>query len=203
MEIHPPEGPLRSLRDFLAHLLTITVGILIALSLEAMVESFHHRSLVKEARENLRAEISTGRQDLRDSLDSAEALKGNIEAAITTLERLADGEMAGRKFQIGMRAASLDDTSWQTAQRTGAVSFMSYEEVKRYAGIYGLQAQYLAVQQKLVERILETDIRPGDAGVRAAAIAALRADQRSLDGLRQFGAALMQQYDDYLKAEVP
>ena len=33
MDIHPPEGPVHSFKDFLFHLLTVTIGILIALSL--------------------------------------------------------------------------------------------------------------------------------------------------------------------------
>jgi hypothetical protein len=34
IEVHPPEEPLHGWRDFLIHLATITIGLLIALSLE-------------------------------------------------------------------------------------------------------------------------------------------------------------------------
>ncbi len=53
MDIHGPQGPIQSVKHFFLHLLTITIGILIALSLEGIVEWAHHRSLVSEARMNL------------------------------------------------------------------------------------------------------------------------------------------------------
>jgi hypothetical protein len=57
MDVHPPHQPIRSWKDFLLHLLTITIGLFIALTLEASIESIHHRHLVREAHRNLRQEI--------------------------------------------------------------------------------------------------------------------------------------------------
>jgi hypothetical protein len=37
MEIHPSQGPIHSFKDFLFHLLTVVIGILIALSLEGLL----------------------------------------------------------------------------------------------------------------------------------------------------------------------
>ena len=48
LEVHPPSEPVHGWRDFLIHLATITIGLLIALSLEGCVEFWHHRSLVHE-----------------------------------------------------------------------------------------------------------------------------------------------------------
>ncbi len=39
LDVHPPHQPVHGWRDFLIHLLTITVGLLIALGLEAVAES--------------------------------------------------------------------------------------------------------------------------------------------------------------------
>jgi hypothetical protein len=50
MDLHPPHQPIHTLKDFLLHLLTITVGLFIALTLEAAIESLHHRHLVRDAR---------------------------------------------------------------------------------------------------------------------------------------------------------
>jgi hypothetical protein len=49
MDVQPPQQPIHSVKDFLLHLLTITVGLLIALALEAAVQYLHHRSLVRDA----------------------------------------------------------------------------------------------------------------------------------------------------------
>ena len=65
MEIHPPHGAIRSWRDFLLQLGTITAGVLIALSFEGIREAIHDRSLVREARENIRREIADNRREIR------------------------------------------------------------------------------------------------------------------------------------------
>ncbi len=57
LDVHPPHTPVHGIRDFLLHLFTITIGLLIALSLEAAVEGMHHRHLVHQARENIRDEV--------------------------------------------------------------------------------------------------------------------------------------------------
>lgn len=49
LDVHAPEHPIGGPRDFLVHLLTITVGLLIALGLENSVEALHHRHQRKEA----------------------------------------------------------------------------------------------------------------------------------------------------------
>ena len=38
MDIHPSQGPIHSFKDFLFHLLTVIIGILIALSLEGLLD---------------------------------------------------------------------------------------------------------------------------------------------------------------------
>ena len=37
MDVHAPHEPIHTWRDFFIHLITITVGLLIAISLEGMV----------------------------------------------------------------------------------------------------------------------------------------------------------------------
>lgn len=53
LDVHAPHG----LSDFFLHLFTITIGLLIALSLEGCVEWQHHRHLVREAEAALHDEI--------------------------------------------------------------------------------------------------------------------------------------------------
>lgn len=48
MEVHPPHEPIHSWRDFLLHLLTITIGLLIALGLEAESAILHGKSTLQE-----------------------------------------------------------------------------------------------------------------------------------------------------------
>ena len=64
IEVHPPTEPVHGWRDFLVHLLTITIGLVIALSLEGCVEWRHHRHLVHEAEASLQREIESNAKGL-------------------------------------------------------------------------------------------------------------------------------------------
>ena len=63
MEIHSP-GPIGSWKEFFRELLTITIGILIALSLDGLLEWQHHRGLAREARSNILIEMRDNRRQL-------------------------------------------------------------------------------------------------------------------------------------------
>jgi hypothetical protein len=56
LDVHPPHHAATTWRDFFIHIVTIVIGLLIAIGLEQTVEYFHHRHEIREAREALAAE---------------------------------------------------------------------------------------------------------------------------------------------------
>jgi hypothetical protein len=56
MDVHAPHEPLHTWRDFWIHLGTITIGLLIAISLEQSVEGLHHVHQRHQLEKDLRAE---------------------------------------------------------------------------------------------------------------------------------------------------
>ena len=68
MEIHAPHQPITSWRDVVVHLAIVTVGILIALGLETLVELKQHRDMGIEARENITHELQDNKRELDDFL---------------------------------------------------------------------------------------------------------------------------------------
>ncbi|HEY6370818.1 MAG TPA: hypothetical protein VIX37_09580 [Candidatus Sulfotelmatobacter sp.] len=83
MEVHPPHGPTRSPKDFLLHLLAITIGLLIALSLEASVGWVHDRRLVREARENIAQEIRDNRRSLTREMTALPSEEQQLEKLLS------------------------------------------------------------------------------------------------------------------------
>jgi len=57
MDLHPPGGPVRSVKDFFVHIGVVTLGILIALGLEQLVEAHHRANLAKIAVAGFRREL--------------------------------------------------------------------------------------------------------------------------------------------------
>jgi hypothetical protein len=141
LDVHPPHSSVHSWRDFLTHLATITIGLFIALMLEAGVAALHHRHLVREARENIRTElrqnVAEAKKDVGYVQDNADNMKSNIEKARqlrSNSHALEHGEM-----HFTFTWSSFNDSAWRSARDTGALAYMPSTEVQRYADAYNQQ----------------------------------------------------------------
>lgn len=204
MEIHAPKAP-HTLKDFLLELLTVTIGILIALSLEGVVQWVHHRNLVHEAEANLTTEIGENQRELKTALDSLLKTQAQL---VHLLDLIHDVELnrknaSALRFSINWTIAELHATSWNTAAATGALAYMSYPEVKRYTRVYDLQQKFQDFQARGFDAAVsvygETARLPKDeARISNAQLAdAARATGRALatvDGLRGVAQALAADY---------
>jgi hypothetical protein len=157
MDIHPPHGTVHSFKDFLFHLLTVILGILIALSLEGLLEWHHHRSLAEQARENLTAEIRENRQRLTRGLALAPAAEQRLKATIEVIEvyrkRHKDNRTSKLDWSFGL--FPLSGTAWSTASSTGALGYMEYSEVQSYTRVYVIQEEFLTLQQHTLAKWLD------------------------------------------------
>jgi hypothetical protein len=170
MDIHPPTGPVESLKDFFTHLLIVTAGILIALSLEGLLEWRHHRELADEARTNIMSEIRANEKDLQVFLNVVPEIRKNQMAFLEAVQGvLGRGKSGAPVPPLSFRLAELSNTSWTTSQTIGALAFMPYAEVKNFAGVYQLQDEYLRLQ-----------VRTEDAVVTALSLLAVNTNPGSL-----------------------
>jgi len=137
LDVHPPHQSIHTWRDFFVHLITITIGLFIALTLEAAVEALHHRHLVKEARASIRREIEENRKLAAANLISVQQDQERIEKDIQALIALRGGaklEHGGLHYTIDWEGFS--DSAWRTAQSTGAINYMDYESTQALTGLY-------------------------------------------------------------------
>lgn len=141
MEIHTPDSPVHSFRDFVVHLVMISLGVLIALGAEGVVQALHHRHLVAEANSSLRAEMQENRATLDKNLPM---LKHNEELLRQSLEDVRnlkkDRKAKAHDINLNLNFFGLSDTSWRTAEATGALALMSYQQAQDYAGYYDVQS---------------------------------------------------------------
>jgi len=166
MEIHAPRHPILTLKEALVHLCIITIGILIALSFEGVLEWVHHRQLVREARQNLQSEI-------RDNQKDVELLLTGLDKTITRFQHAIDvvGDVsapdklndAASVFQDGPgpdRLLSAYVIAWPnsasraTADAAGAFGFMEYTEAHKYADAYEAQALYNRAQDGEIRDVM-------------------------------------------------
>ena len=148
MDIHPPHGGIHSWKDFGVQLVTITAGILIALSLEGIRESFHNRALVREARENIRREIADNKREVDDEIGHIAQRTAKVDTALQFAQDLLKAKRTNvHQLELTLAFPTLSTASWQTAERTGALAHMDYAEVQKYAALYTIQ-EFLAAQHR-------------------------------------------------------
>ena len=140
MEVHPPHEPVHTWREALVHIGLMTVGLFIALMLEALVEYIHHKELVHGARENIRRELEDNHKAaLKDEVFLQQSAE-KIKAGLATLHLLqAQPNAQNQSIECSVEFSDLNDAAWRTARDSGALSYMPLDEVQAYAGVYGLQ----------------------------------------------------------------
>jgi hypothetical protein len=208
MEIHAPDHPITSWKDTVRHLAIITAGVLIALALEGVVAWADHRLLVREPKANLTAEIRSNRKELEASLfANLEREQKELEEADRVAQRLIErGKIEQAPMNLSWNFAELKNAAVTTGQITGAFGFMDYAEVRRFADVYDLQAQFLRAQERQLQefqpvfafigRITESNA-PSPTSIEEwrgrlnTQLAGLRLQE-------QLGRALMKRYDELL-----
>ncbi len=191
MEVHAPHQPIMSKKEFLVHLLAITIGLLIAVGIEGCVEMYREHGLVKEARQTLRDEIQYNSDRMAEALPEIDKERKSVDDSIKFLTRIVEHpkDKAAQNGSIGANYSlvGLHDTAWKTAQATNALSFMPYAEAQRYSDIYGSQKDFMDQENRLVEDeaqllgvFAKTDFGHGDVTPEAASLALER--YRSMAG---------------------
>jgi hypothetical protein len=144
-----------TLKDYFFQLVTITAGVLIALGVDAVVERRANRALVEEARAMIAREIEDNRRELSGEIDGGTARTKGFEDALQFANAFLAGKQTAIKgLNLGASVPTLNSASWQTAERTGALRYMSYAEVRKYAEVYALQDIFVVQQRRLIEKVI-------------------------------------------------
>lgn len=183
-----PRPSKSTLREFGFQLTTIIAGILIALWVDGLVEARRERALVRDAHAAIGRELAENLEALSGTLPSLD----EHERALRTGLRFADdmrkrGKSDVNQLNFGFVIPILNRASWQSAERTGALGYMAFADVKAYAEIYELQDLVVTDQRQQFGRISDVTARllGGEKGdphlMRPAEVEAFRS--RILDAL--------------------
>lgn len=143
----------RLLRDFMMQLVPVTAGILIALLIDGALESRRQDRLVAEAHAAIAAEIADNVKQLDNALPTLDAVEAQLFDMLAMIDDiLTTGTTTRTCCDFGLVAPRLLSASWESAERTGALSYMDYEQVRRYAALYGAQEAILESYANLFGR---------------------------------------------------
>ena len=208
LDVHPPEHGIHGTRDFLLHLFTITIGLLIALGLEASVEAMHHRHQREEAETLVRQEILNNLTKLQDGAPQAIAELHQMSRVLQTLEARAQSQPGAlNEKDFIFHEAPIQDAAWRTAASTGALTLMNYAEVERFSDAYKEQALLQTMEEQALDDYLELVpilANHGKEGVvspetASAAIPFARRVVAHLSGMLDVGAGTIGTYQAALK----
>ena len=186
MDLHPPHRSIHTWKDFLIHLVTITIGLFIALSLEAAVEAMHHRHLVRDARVNLRREIAANHLEYAANVRRLQDNRARLKRDIDELRQLRSGKSVDRDHLTwDWEWNSYGSAAWRAARDSGALSYMDPDLISSYSWIY-VQQDYvntsaLAIVAEETKTAAALQIAVDPANLTAAQIDALLLKTAEID----------------------
>jgi hypothetical protein len=143
--------------DYVFQFITVTAGVLIALFIDGLAETNNNRALVAAAHASIAREVADNLKEIEGLPKSIASADGDIANCLKFADDLlATGKTDVSSLQLNFNLATLNSSSWLTADRTGALSHMSYGEVKEYAELYSLQQLFETVQRRAVDMVADS-----------------------------------------------
>ncbi len=151
LDVHPPHKAIHGTGEFLLHLFTITIGLLIAVGIEGAVERHHHTDLAKEAQEVLNGEIRKNEASVTDALNGIARERRQMQSNLDSIARVQSDPKADANIDVSYSSVGLEETAWHTAQATDAIAYMPYDKAEKYSSIYNAVHGFLDAQDRLAE----------------------------------------------------
>ena len=146
LDVHPPHEAAHSWKDFFIHIITIVIGLLIAIGLEQTVEFIHHRHEVQETRKALAEEHEENRKffavDIADFRLVNASMQNNLQVFLFLQQHPGTPEekLPG-VLHWGLGYEPAIESVWKNAQETQALSLFPRQEAEADANLYWLLEQ--------------------------------------------------------------
>jgi hypothetical protein len=159
LDVHPPHVPTHTWRDFLIHIATIVIGLLIAIGLEQTVEYIHHRREVAETRKTFRHEHQrnalVSRFTTTEYLRASAAMQANL-AIFLYLQQHPGAPSSQWPAKLNWSRWTIGPTqaAWDTAQKSTVLSFMPTAEVRGQADYYNRMDSLHSAQNEFATAVV-------------------------------------------------
>jgi hypothetical protein len=183
--------PVYSLRELLVEIGIVTVGILIALSLEALVETHRAHAWVVQASKNPRSELLLNRKILTTLLSIDKTAEAQLGALATYGEQRLAGNRPTRPNQdIHGDIDERSSASWDSTVATQALLHIPYDEADALARAYSGARSFNALEHESEPFWLAFEALPKD--LEGLPDVELRDAVRQLQPLQSYIRVLMQ-----------
>jgi hypothetical protein len=129
LDIHPAHHAANSWKEFLVHIATIVLGLLIAVGLEQTIEYIHHRHLASEARASIQRELIQNASILQMNEDRLLADQQILEKDLELLDSsIPDAKMLPA-LQYSWLLDRIHDSAWSAAKTDGSIALIPSREI--------------------------------------------------------------------------
>ncbi|MEO6807071.1 MAG: hypothetical protein ABI286_12180 [Edaphobacter sp.] len=155
LDVHPPHEAAHTWKDFFIHIITIVIGLLIAIGLEQTVEAIHHRREVQETREAIQHEREVNRRHFAGATAVFRVETRQLQTNLAVFRYLAAHPHASPSQLPGTvnwhsHLPTFSFSAWETAQHDNVTALMPQREVREDEELY---AQLHVVRQSYSDRL--------------------------------------------------
>lgn len=144
IDVHDAHHAATTWREFLIHIATIVLGLLIAIGLEQTVEYFHHRHQLEVARRELSVEREENRRILQQNLDSVKSMEVQLDQDMALLlKHRSSNAPIGGKLVYPQHLYRTPSGVWQSVQQSGALDLMPHVELKNNTYLYQVLSSFM------------------------------------------------------------
>jgi hypothetical protein len=151
LDVHAPHGSIHTWKDFLIHIATITIGLLIAISLEQTVEYLHHRHQAQEMADKLRTESLANRRIAEFNIANCDQAIHAIEQDMRVLENMKSfGEHAASSLVPIPKTVTYypSDYAWLTIKDSALLPIVDKTLVSSYWNVDAVQGSIVFTSQE-------------------------------------------------------
>ena len=192
--------------DYVFQFITVTAGVLIALMIDGLVDWKSTRDLVADARAAIRREVADNLKEMEGRPKAIQKANDDIDNAIKFAKDLvATGKTDINELNVRFDLATLNESSWRSAERTGALAHMPYDEVKQYSELYAFQDLFTTQQRQAVDLVTSAIVIAAEDPTKASKedLMRFRDQLRSLKATvyvtDQLGTQLVEAYRNFLQ----
>ncbi|HEY5337616.1 MAG TPA: hypothetical protein VIJ85_05405 [Rhizomicrobium sp.] len=157
VDVDTPETPIWSVRGFAAHVLTVTIGFLIALGLNSLVDLYQQHKIAAQARNYFQLEIAENRALVTKDLQNGEEARKTFVALIDYLQKRKAGQhpQLGGNFHIATASIVLSRAAWDTGLASQALTYMPFAQTASLARLYATQTEFAQVESDALRASFE------------------------------------------------
>lgn len=176
--IAPRTGLAMRLRERLPEIvieaMSVGAAVLLALGLDAWRDHARQVDEAQDALDGIQAEIAANAVEVKATVDAARRMLAEVEPLVARV----DPPAVGAGFELGFEIALTSAAAWATAQSTGVLPALGFDDGLAIARTYELQRWFEDAQRQAVSGFGRLPAPDADWSRQRAALAAVARDLR-------------------------